>query len=202
MAAQIGEVRRYVTRHPAVGPCMAMATSVHFVRGALMTPTPVLLVRTLGAPPGVAGVLTAADGVGSPLGATLTPRLNSRFGSARALLVAPVVGAAPALLMPPAADGAGLVLFALGNAGFAPPPPLWGTRTALRAACALTAVAPVGAALLGGARPAAPTGRARRPGQGLTIRQYAHPSDSPSVLQSDSRTKRRPASSSRGSACA
>ncbi|MGX4735765.1 hypothetical protein [Kitasatospora griseola] len=122
VAAQIGEGRRYVTRHPMVGPCLAMAASVNFACGALMTPTPVFLIRTLGAPPGVVGVLTATEGLGSPLGAALTPRPNSRFGSARALLVAPVVGAAPALLMPPATDGAGLVLFALGDAGFAPPP--------------------------------------------------------------------------------
>ncbi|PJN28173.1 hypothetical protein [Kitasatospora sp. CB02891] len=67
---------------------------------------------------------TATEGMGSLLVAALTPWLNSRFGSARALLVSPVVGAAPTLLMPPAAaaDGPGLVLFALGNAGFAPPP--------------------------------------------------------------------------------
>ncbi|MFJ8441618.1 MFS transporter [Kitasatospora griseola] len=189
VAAQIGEGWRYVTRHPVVGPCVAMATSVNFVCGALMTRTPVFLVRTLGAPPGVVGVLMATEGVGSLLGAALTPRLSSRFGSARALLAAPVVGAALALLMPLATSGAGLLLFALGNAGFAAgvvvlsivtrthrqstvpaellprvmatvrfvswgaipigalaagtAASLWGARTALWAACALAAVAPV-----------------------------------------------------------
>ncbi|MFJ5924769.1 MFS transporter [Kitasatospora sp. NPDC092948] len=189
VAAQIGEGWRYVTRHPVVGPCVAMATSVNFVCGALMTLTPVFLVRTLGAPPGLVGLLMATEGVGSLIGAALTPRLSGRLGSARALLVAPVFGAALAMLMPLATDGAGLLLFALGNAGFAAgvvvlsittrthrqstvpaellprvmatvrfvswgaipigalaagtAASLCGTRTALWAACALTAVAPV-----------------------------------------------------------
>ncbi|MFD8599659.1 MFS transporter [Kitasatospora sp. NPDC059646] len=188
VAAQIGEGWRYVTRHPVVGPCVAMATSVNFVCGALMTLTPVFLVRTLGAPAGVVGVLMATEGIGSLLGAALTPRLGSRLGSARTLLLAPVVGAALAMLMPMATAGPGLLLFAVGNAGFAAgvvvlsivtrthrqstvpaellprvmatvrfvswgaipvgavlagsAASLWGARTALWAACALTAVAP------------------------------------------------------------
>ncbi|MFD5562994.1 hypothetical protein [Kitasatospora griseola] len=121
-------------------------------RGALVTPTPVFLVRTLGAPPGVAGVLTATEGVGSPLGAALTPRPNSRFGSARALLVAPVVRAAPVVLLCSGAHGL------------------------LRRLDELDA-----------------------PG---AIRRSVNTPTRPTVLQSDSRTKRRPASSSRGSACA
>ena len=110
---------RYVMGHPVIRPCVAMAMSVNLVCGGLMALTPLFLVRTLHAPLGVVGVLMATDGAGSLLGAAVTTRLARRFGSARTLVVASSFGAALALLMPLATSGAGLVVFGLGNAGFA-----------------------------------------------------------------------------------
>ncbi len=187
--AQIREGWRYATRHPVVGPCLAEATCVNFVCGALMAVVPLFLVRTLHAPAGLVGVLMAAEGAGSLLGAALTPRLAARFGTARTLVYGSLFGVAAAPLMPLAPGGPGLLLFALGNAGFGASVvvlsiltrtyrqstvpaallprvmatvrfvswgaipvgalaagsavSLWGARTALALACALTVLSPV-----------------------------------------------------------
>lgn len=115
----IADGLRYVARHELMRSCVAAATLVNFVCGALLTLTPVFLVRTLGAAPGLVGVLMATEGVGSLVGAALTPRIARRLGSARALLLAGTVAAILALLMPLARSGWGLLVFAAGNAGFA-----------------------------------------------------------------------------------
>ncbi|MFC5215367.1 MFS transporter [Streptomyces coerulescens] len=114
----IKEGWRYVARHPAIRPCVAAATLVNFTCGAFMALLPVFLVRTLDAPVALVGVLIATEGLGSLIGAALTPRLAERLGSARTLLVTTLFGASVALLMPLSTSGWGLLLFALGNIGF------------------------------------------------------------------------------------
>jgi MFS family permease len=109
----------YVVRHPVIRACMIAATAVNFVCGGLLALTPVFLVHTLGAPAGLVGLLIAAEGAGSLLGAAITTRLSARWGSARVLIAASAFGAMLALAMPAAQRGLSLVLFALGNAGFA-----------------------------------------------------------------------------------
>ena len=117
--AMIAEGWRFVSRHPVMAPCMWMATVVNLACGALMALAPLYLVRVLHAPAALVGVLLATEGVGTLLGATLTPRLNRRLGTARALLLAGLVGALLALLMPAGSGPVGMLLFGLGNAGFA-----------------------------------------------------------------------------------
>ncbi|MGW4806661.1 MFS transporter [Kitasatospora sp. NPDC004272] len=187
--AQIREGWRYATRHPVVGPCLAEATACNFVCGALMAVVPVFLVRAVHAPAGLVGVLMAAEGAGSLVGAAFTPRLAARFGTARTLIIGSLFGVLAAPLMALAPGGAGLLLFALGNAGFGASVvvlsiltrtyrqtttpaallprvmatvrfvswgaipvgalaaggavSLWGPRTALALACALTVLSPV-----------------------------------------------------------
>ncbi|MFF3918534.1 MFS transporter [Streptomyces sp. NPDC001852] len=119
MGEMIREGWRYVTHHPVIGPCAADATAVNFVCGGLMALTPVFLVRTLEAPPALVGILIATEGLGTLIGAALTPRIVTRLGSGRALLWAAVVSPLFAALMPLAGRSVALVLFALGNAGFA-----------------------------------------------------------------------------------
>ncbi|WP_433386925.1 MFS transporter [Micromonospora sp. KLBMP9576] len=109
---------QYVVRHEVIRPCVAAATSTNFVAGALMALTPVFLIRTLDAPAGLVGIVIAAGGVGSFLGATVTTRVARGLGSARTLRWATLVGATLSLLMPLAMPGAGLLLFVIGNAGF------------------------------------------------------------------------------------
>lgn len=115
----IREGWHYVTRHPLMGPFLWEATLVNWVCGALMALTPLYLVRVLDASPALVGLLIASEGVGALVGAALTPRLCRAVGSARAVLVSSLVGAALALLMPAAGGPVGMFLFALGNAGFA-----------------------------------------------------------------------------------
>ena len=118
-ATLIRDGLRFVARHEVIRPCVVAATAVNFVCGGLLALTPVFLVRTLDAPTGLVGVLIATEGVGSLLGAAVTPRLAAGLGSARLVLGASVLGAALALLMPLATPGWGVLVFAVGNAGFA-----------------------------------------------------------------------------------
>ncbi|MGH3333624.1 MAG: MFS transporter [Nocardioidaceae bacterium] len=115
----IREGWHFVARHPVMGPCMWGATALNFVCGALLALAPLYLVRVLHAPPGVVGVLIATEGIGSLAGAALTPRLSRAVGTARAILLAGLVGATFALLMPAGSGAAGMLLFGIGNAGFA-----------------------------------------------------------------------------------
>lgn len=117
--AQIREGWHHVTRHPVIRPCVAAATATNFVCGALLALTPVFLVRTLHTPASLIGVLIATEGAGSLAGAALTPRISVRTGSARALLVASAAMPLALCMLPASFHGPGLLLFALGNAGFA-----------------------------------------------------------------------------------
>ncbi|MFH7339375.1 MFS transporter [Streptomyces sp. KHY 26] len=116
--SQISEGWRYVTRHPVIRPCVTAATLVNFVCGTLIALTPLYLVRTLGTPVGLVGVVMATDGVGSLVGAALTPRLSRRFGSARAICWATLVAAVALVLLPLSSGGWGLLVFGLGNTVF------------------------------------------------------------------------------------
>lgn len=100
---------------------MLDAAAINFVCGAITTLTPLFLVRTLGLHAAAVGLLYASEGVGSLIGAALTPRIAARIGSARAALVAALVLPLTVALLPLAGKGAGTLLFALGNAAFAAP---------------------------------------------------------------------------------
>jgi len=119
LRAQISEGLAFVWRHPVMRPCLLDATATNFVSGGLLTLTPLFLVRTLGASPGVVGLLFATEGIGALLGASLCPRLARRIGTARTALLGSVLGAGFALLMPIGNGVVGSALFGLGNAGFA-----------------------------------------------------------------------------------
>ncbi|QNN54681.1 MFS transporter [Nocardioides mesophilus] len=119
VGAMIREGWHFVSRHPVVGPCTWAATAVNFACGALMALAPLYLVRVLDAPAALVGILIATEGIGALLGAAVTPRLTRTLGSARSILLAGLVGACLALLMPLGSGVTGMVMFALGNAGFA-----------------------------------------------------------------------------------
>src|SRR6266545_455139 len=116
---QITEGWRFVVRHPVMRPCVIDATAINFVCGAQLALVPLFLVRTLGASPAMVGVLLATEGVGSLIGAALTPRLVARFGSGRMTLWGGMFAAVLGLLLPLATSGWGLLVFGLGYAGFA-----------------------------------------------------------------------------------
>lgn len=118
MWAMVRDGWHFVLRHPIMRPCMFSATSINFVCGALTALVPVFLVRDLGAAPSVVGLLLAADGVGALIGATLATRLVERLGSARAIMRATLASGVMALLLPVGHGVWGMVLFAVGFAGF------------------------------------------------------------------------------------
>ncbi|MYW20739.1 MFS transporter [Streptomyces sp. SID2955] len=118
MVRQIKDGWRFVTHHTVLRPCVMAATLTNFTCGAFMALLPVFLVRTLDASAGLVGVLIATEGLGSLLGATLTPRIARRIGSARTILLSTLSGACVVLLMPLAGSGWGLLLFAAGNLCF------------------------------------------------------------------------------------
>ena len=115
----IGEGWRYVTRHPVMGPTMWTATAVNFVCGAQLAIYPLYLVRELHAPAALVGVLLAVEGVGSLVGATLTPWITGRWGTARSLVVACLVSVAGAFLVPVGVGWPAYLAFAAGNVVFA-----------------------------------------------------------------------------------
>jgi MFS family permease len=118
MTVAIREGWRFLVRHPVMRACLLDATATNFVGGALLTLTPLFLVRTLGLSAGWVGVQFATEGVGSLIGASVTPRLARRFGSSRTVLLAAAVSPVALVALPLAGDGLRSALFGLGNAVF------------------------------------------------------------------------------------
>lgn len=116
--AMIREGWSFVVHHPVMGPCMWAATAANTVCGAQHALYALYLVRELHAEPGLVGLLLAADGVGTLIGATLTNRITARLGTARALIVAGFVSVAGALVVPLGTGWQAFVTFAVGNVIF------------------------------------------------------------------------------------
>ncbi|WP_406731360.1 MFS transporter [Streptomyces sp. NBC_01794] len=115
----IKEGWHFVVRHPVMRPCMIWATAVNFVSAALLALTPLYLVREADASATLVGIVIAMDGVGAFLGSLLATRLAGRFGTARAIWGAGLLGGALALLIPLTTSTGTAWYFAIGNAGFA-----------------------------------------------------------------------------------
>ncbi|MEU5942855.1 MFS transporter [Micromonospora sp. NPDC047548] len=115
----IGEGWWYVTRHPVMCPTMWTATAVNFVCGAQLAIYPLYLVRELHAPAALVGVLLAVEGVGSLVGASLTPWITGRWGTARAVVVACAVSVVGAFVVPLGTGWPAYLAFAAGNVVFA-----------------------------------------------------------------------------------
>lgn len=119
VGAMVREGWRFVVGHPVMRPSTVCATTVNLVCGGLLALVPLHLVRGLEVSPLLVGLLLATEGVGSLVGASLTPALVRRVGSGRAVRLASATLAGSALLLPLAVGPVGVLLFALGFAGFA-----------------------------------------------------------------------------------
>lgn len=117
--ASIREGWTYLIGEPVQRANLWIATSMNFACGALMALTPLFLVRTLGLSAAWVGAVMATEGLGSLLGASLTPRLTRRIGTGRALVAASLALPFGFALMPAAGHGWAAAVFALGNAAFA-----------------------------------------------------------------------------------
>lgn len=115
MGRMIADGWRFVVRHPTIGPLTGSAAAVNLVAGMHMTLVPLFLVRELGASPWLVGLLLAAEGAGALVGASLTPLLTRRWGTARATVVLGVSGALGCVLLATGVGIAGYVLFAVGS---------------------------------------------------------------------------------------
>jgi MFS family permease len=92
---------------------------VNFVCGAQLALFPLYLVRELHAPAGLVGVLLAAEGIGSLVGAALTSRITTAVGTARGIIGAGLVSVVGAFLLPLGTGFPAYAMFALGNVIFA-----------------------------------------------------------------------------------
>ncbi|NYH41826.1 MFS family permease [Micromonospora jinlongensis] len=119
MVTMIREGWRFVLRHPIIGPSMWDATATNFVCGGMLALFPYYLIRELHASPLMVGLLLAADGLGTLVGAALTTRFTDRVGTARGLVIAAVVGVAGALVIPLGSGTGAYLAFAIGNLVFA-----------------------------------------------------------------------------------
>lgn len=118
MRAMIREGWGFVVRHPLMGPGMWAATAVNLVCGAQLALYPLYLVRELHTPAGLVGLLLAADGLGTLIGAALTTRITDTIGTARGLVVAGFVATAGAFVVPWGTGWGAYAAFTVGNLVF------------------------------------------------------------------------------------
>jgi MFS family permease len=108
----------YIRSQPVFRATFALSACVNFVGAAILALTPLYVVRTLGEPAYVLGLVYASEGAGALVGAALASRLSSVWGSARALLRCSLPVPLVLLLLPLAFRGPGVVLCGLGIFGF------------------------------------------------------------------------------------
>jgi hypothetical protein len=103
-----------VSRDPYLRPLALFGGVANFALDGFAALVVVFLVRTVGLPVGLTGLLTALPGLGGLLAAFAARPLIAKVGSSRGLLLA-TVGALPfALLIPLAGQGPRLVFYAVG----------------------------------------------------------------------------------------
>jgi predicted MFS family arabinose efflux permease len=115
---QISDGIAFIGGQPVLRACFLLATAANFVGPAILTLTPLYVVRTLHEHAYVLGLVYAAEGAGALVGASLTPRLTEAWGSARVVLRCSLPVPVVLLLLPLAFKGWGASLYGLGIFGF------------------------------------------------------------------------------------
>jgi len=111
---EIGEGLRLVTRDRYLR-VLALAASVdNLILNGYMALLVLFLIRDVGVPFGVVGILLTADAVGGLLGAYLARRVAGRLGTARAALTCALLMTPFGLLVPLTTGGLGLAYFVVG----------------------------------------------------------------------------------------
>lgn len=96
----IKEGLRFAFKDPYLRVLTLYGTATNLLLTAEAAILPVFILRGLGVPEGATGWLLASSSIGGILGAANAKRLIARFGSARGLLVATILSAPFALLIP------------------------------------------------------------------------------------------------------
>ncbi|MBM7494330.1 MFS family permease [Micromonospora luteifusca] len=117
MLPQIREGLRYVWNDPVFRPLLIVVTGLNLFGSAFDTLLIPFLLRDMKMPPAQIGALLALAGVGALLGAAFGPLLTRKVGSARAIMIAAVVGPWLGLLVPASRVGWGLGFFVIGLVG-------------------------------------------------------------------------------------
>jgi MFS family permease len=113
LRSQIAEGLRFVTRDRYLRTLMTFGAASNLALTGYSSIQIVFLSRTLGASPGVVGLVLSLAASGGVLGAVLAGRLGARFGTARAFLFCEVFAAPMLLLGPLSGPGWGLSLSVL-----------------------------------------------------------------------------------------
>jgi MFS family permease len=117
LRSQIAEGLRFVLHDRYLRTLMTFGAVSNLALTGYSSIQIVFLSRTLGAAPGLVGLVLALAAAGGVLGAALAGRLGARFGTARAFLLCEVFAAPMLLLGPLSGPGWGLVLFVLATFG-------------------------------------------------------------------------------------
>ncbi|GHG16161.1 MULTISPECIES: MFS transporter [Amycolatopsis] len=113
LRTQIAEGLRFVAGDRYLRSMMAFAAVSNLALSGYSSIQIVFLARTLGAGPGLVGLVLALAALGGVLGAAVAGRLSTRFGAARAFLLCEIFAAPMMLLGPLSSPGWGLGLFVL-----------------------------------------------------------------------------------------
>ncbi|NBH07855.1 MFS transporter [Amycolatopsis sp. SID8362] len=117
LRSQIAEGLRFVAGDRYLRSLMTFGAVSNLALAGYQAIQIVFLSRTLGAAPGLVGLVLATAASGGVLGAALAGRLAARFGAARAWLLCEIVAAPMLLLGPLSGPGWGLTLFVLAEFG-------------------------------------------------------------------------------------
>ncbi|MFF5172215.1 MFS transporter [Micromonospora sp. NPDC000089] len=112
---EIADGLRFVVRDPYLRVLTAFGAACNVGLTGYQAVLVVFLVREVELAPGTVGLLVAAMSVGGVVGAALAAAAGRRFGTGRTILLAGALTGPPALLIPLAGGGAGLVWPVLGG---------------------------------------------------------------------------------------
>jgi MFS family permease len=113
---EIAEGVRFLVHHTVLRAFILSAATSNAFAGGAQAITVLFLVRVVHVHAGVVGLLLSVGALGGLLGAVLARRLISFFGDARTMVLAAVVEALAAYLVPATAQGWRLALFCAGQA--------------------------------------------------------------------------------------
>jgi MFS family permease len=116
MRHEVAEGVRFLAHHRVLRAFIAAAAISNFFAGGAQAIAVVFLVNTVHVRAGVVGLLFAIGAGGGIVGAVVAARLVRRIGDARAMVLAAVVEATSAYLVPATTRGWGLIFFCAGTA--------------------------------------------------------------------------------------